>query len=134
MCIRDRLDRGEYFLRNSVTKLLGRPPTQPDWGGEDPDSILSAVRDERIRRVVGASMQAGFKYAPASQKQSVIQFRSTDPMSLLMSQVDKYSQWEDITCGGLREIMVPGSHDEVLLPPAIDVVAAKISAMLDDVC
>ena len=132
--LRSILDRGEYFLRNSVTKLLGRPPTQPDWGGEDPDSILSAVRDERIRRVVGASMQAGFKYAPAPQKQSVIQFRSTDPMSLLMSQVDKYSQWEDITCGGLREIMVPGSHDEVLLPPTIDVVAAKISAMLDDVC
>ena len=123
-------ERGVNFLQKSAGKLLGHATTEPDWGREDPECILSAVRDSRIGKVVGASMQAGFKYAPAPQSQSVVQFRSTAPMSLLMTQVDKYTQWESITCGGLREIAVPGSHDEVLQPPAVEIVAANISAML----
>ena len=88
------------------------------------------MRDSRISEVVAASMRAGCKYAPAPQRQSVVQFRSTDPMSLMMTQVDKYTQWESITCGGMREVTVPGRHDEVLQPPAVEIVAANISAML----
>ena len=103
---------------------------EPDWGREDPSSILSAVRNERIRKVVNACMQAGFNYAPKPQQQSVVLFRSTDRMSLVMTQVDKYSQWDAITCGGLREIVVPGSHDQVLQPSAVSVVAAEIRDML----
>ena len=75
-------------------------------------------------------MQAGFNYAPKPQQQSVVLFRSTDRMSLVMTQVDKYSQWDAITCGGLREIVVPGSHDQVLQPSAVSVVAAEIRDML----
>ena len=123
-------ERGVSFLQRSAGKLLGHATTEPDWGREDPECILSAVRDSRIGKVVGTSMRAGFKYAPAPQRQSVVQFRSTDPMSLVMTQVDKYTQWESITCGGMREIAVPGRHDEVLQPPAVAIVAAKISAML----
>ena len=88
------------------------------------------MRDERIRKVVSACMGAGYKYSPTPQSQSVTQFRSTAPMSLLMTQVDKYTQWSSITCGGVREIEVPGRHDEILNRPAVDIVAANISDML----
>ena len=127
---RNIFERGLHFLGKSVGKLLGRATTEPDWGREDPECILSAVRDSRISEVVAASMRAGCKYAPAPQRQSVVQFRSTDPMSLMMTQVDKYTQWESITCGGMREVTVPGRHDEVLQPPAVEIVATNISAML----
>ena len=122
--------RGLHFLKKSAAKLRGQTATETDWGREDPDSILSAVRDERIRNVVNACMQASYKYSPAPHQQSVLQFRATDRMSLVMTQVDKYSQWKDITCGGLQEIIVPGDHNEVLQPPAVEVVAENIRAML----
>jgi len=129
--LRSILQRSSHFLRKSVAKVLGRTASEPDWGREDPDSILSAVRDNRIANVVDNCMQASFKYAPDPHPQSVIQFRSTERMSLLMTQVDKYSQWETITCGGIREIVVPGSHHEVLQPPAVETVAATLRDMLE---
>ena len=76
------------------------------------DAILEgniATRDELASKVCGLGLDARWEPGPN----------------------DSLPAWRRLARGGLEVVPIPGGHLDALDPPAVDVVAATLSAVLD---
>jgi thioesterase domain-containing protein len=100
------------------------------------DGALGYVELRRFLRAMRSAFRSARRYAPAPYAGRVTLLQATDSSSGSQDEVKALSRrqverWSAIVTGGLDVHEVPGHHFDLLGPPHIEVLAARIAAMLE---
>lgn len=84
---------------------------------------------EPVRRVTAANYRAAANYVPRPYSGAVTLFRAANPM-LVHRTADPMLGWGELVTGGLEVHEVPGTHAELLRPPEVDTLVARLRECL----
>jgi amino acid adenylation domain-containing protein len=99
-------------------------------GVEDPDGLVSQIQNAAVRRVARACRSAAGRYEPEPLPHDLVLFRAERRPPPPRGQLDLYDTWRTMTSGRVEEIVVPGAHWDMLVPPSAAIIAGILRARL----